>query len=116
DQLLAAVASRLRATIREGDVIGRWGGDEFVVLLVGAGREVARRRATELCAAVAGVSAPSGVTVSASAGVAVFPIDGADAESLVREADAEMYAVKRRREPTAAASPNARRDVTAASG
>ncbi|MEJ7722615.1 MAG: GGDEF domain-containing protein [Ilumatobacteraceae bacterium] len=116
DQLLAAVASRLRATIREGDVIGRWGGDEFVVLLVGAGREVAARRATELCAAVAGVSAPSVVTVSASAGVAVFPIDGADVESLVRAADAEMYAVKRRREPTATASPNARRDVTPASG
>lgn len=116
DQLLAAVASRLRMTIRDGDVIGRWGGDEFVVLLVGAGREVASRRATELCAAVAGVSAPSVVTVSASAGVAVFPADGADVESLVRAADAEMYAVKRRREPSATASPDARRDVTAASG
>ncbi|CAN5774665.1 hypothetical protein BH24ACT6_BH24ACT6_01710 [soil metagenome] len=116
DQLLAAVAVRLRATTREGDVIGRWGGDEFVVLLVGAGREVASRRATELCAAVAGVSAPSVVTVSASAGVAVFPADGADVESLVRAADAEMYAVKRRREPSATASPDARRDVTPASG
>jgi len=116
DQLLAAVAIRLRATTREGDVIGRWGGDEFVVLLVGAGREAAARRAGELCAAVAGVSAPSGVNVTASAGVAVLPIDGADVESLVRTADAEMYAMKRRREPTVAASPDARRDVTPASG
>jgi diguanylate cyclase (GGDEF)-like protein len=105
DQLLAAVAVRLRATTREGDVIGRWGGDEFVVLLVGAGREAAARRAGELCAAVAGVSAPSGVNVTASAGVAVFPIDGADVESLVRTADAEMYAMKRRREPTSTSSP-----------
>jgi diguanylate cyclase (GGDEF)-like protein/PAS domain S-box-containing protein len=98
DELLCAVADRLRSTIRRGDLAARLGGDEFVVVCAGAGgapHEVAALSRRLLDA----VSAPYVVDgrelhVSASAGL-VFA-DGGDvtAESLLRDADVAMYRAK----------------------
>lgn len=98
DELLCAVADRLRSTIRRGDLAARLGGDEFVVVCAGAGgapHEVAALSRRLLDA----VSAPYVVDgrelhVSASAGL-VFA-DGSDvtAESLLRDADVAMYRAK----------------------
>jgi diguanylate cyclase (GGDEF)-like protein len=98
DRLLQAVAARLRSCTRETDTVARRGGDEFVILLDdvrGAGEAacVAREIASCLCepCCVQGTV----VRPSASIGVAVFPEDGEDGETLERQADLAMYAGKR---------------------
>ncbi|MCW2982898.1 MAG: signal transduction protein containing and domain, partial [Conexibacter sp.] len=98
DELLCAVADRLRSTIRRGDLAARLGGDEFVVVCAGAGgapHEVAAL-ATRLLEAVSAPYVVDGreLHIGASAGL-VF-VDGPDvtAESLLRDADVAMYRAK----------------------
>jgi diguanylate cyclase (GGDEF)-like protein len=95
DAVLKRVADRLTATARERDVVARLGGDEFVVLLVGGGdgsHAIAR-----IAAALAAPHGLGDVTlcVDASIGRAVYPADGADAESMLHAADLAMYRNKR---------------------
>lgn len=97
DALIQAVAQRLQHASRAGDTVARLGGDEFVVLFVELQSE------TELLASVERVlHAVSGayplpqqtVHVSASAGVALYPRDGADGQTLLQNADTAMYRAK----------------------
>jgi len=90
DTALRRVADVLRACVRAGDVLGRMGGDEFVVILADCDRDGARRVAEEIRAAVQ--DADAGLTVSV--GVAAAPADGADADSLSRASDAALYGAK----------------------
>jgi diguanylate cyclase (GGDEF)-like protein len=99
DQVLVAVAQRLRRCLRAEDTLARLGGDEFAILLP----EIADRRDTHLVTdkCLAALSAPEVIgghelTVNASIGVAVFPQDGADVQHLLRSADAAMYRAKAR--------------------
>ena len=99
DQLLRIVGSRIRASVRPQDMVARFGGDEFVVLLEGdraAGVDVGRRVEAALALPVAvGAVRASG---RASIGIAVAtPGQRIDAERLVERADAEMYCAKRAR-------------------
>jgi diguanylate cyclase (GGDEF)-like protein len=99
DALRRSVAARLRASVREVDFISRHGGDEFVVLLteVEAPRDalaVAEKLGTAI--AVPEVIDGRTVGVTASIGIAIFPDDGDDLETLMRRADAAMYDSKRR--------------------
>ena len=84
DELLCWVVESLQETLRPTDWVGRLGGDEFAVLLPGASRGNAEEVADRV---------RYGLTerVGASIGIAVFPIDGAEAEDLHRAADAELY-------------------------
>ena len=110
DQILREVASRLLASIRSADlvahddslheeVVARLGGDEFTVLLTDLSRaEDAARVAARICAEL---GRPLQVThvelvVTASIGIAIFPDNGADPETLLRHADMAMYAAKQR--------------------
>ena len=107
DELLNVVASRLRATLRDGDGDGagrrgdlaRLGGDEFLVLLPSikdaddAGA-VATRVIQALREPVTLGSAS--LVVTPSVGIALYPRDGADAETLMRNADLAMYFAKRK--------------------
>ncbi|SNS51635.1 PAS domain S-box-containing protein/diguanylate cyclase (GGDEF) domain-containing protein [Geodermatophilus pulveris] len=100
DELLVAVAERLRSRLRRGDLLARLGGDEFLVALTGlpeatAGAE-ARRIAGELAAVVATPVPLRGqeCTVRASIGVSVWPEDGADFPALLHSADMRMYATR----------------------
>lgn len=96
DRGLRSVAGALRATARESDHVFRWGGDEFSLLLPDTDRAGADRMVTRLVDAVGNVDTP-GPRLGASAGVAVHvPGDGTDEDGLLRRADAEMYAAKRR--------------------
>ncbi len=97
DQLLQLVGERLAATLRESDSVGRLGGDEFGVLLpeingtTGAADAVERlRRCLGERFEVHGV----GLEIEATAGVAVFPDHGDDAELLLQRSGVAMYLAK----------------------
>jgi diguanylate cyclase (GGDEF)-like protein/PAS domain S-box-containing protein len=97
DEVLEAVANRLRRSIREGDVAARIGGDEFVVIWsdLPAARDALRGTRRILKRAGKPLDVDDGPTsVSLSAGVATFPEDGDDLGTLLRCADEAMYAAK----------------------
>ncbi len=99
DELLKAVATRIRRQVRESDTVARVGGDEFIVILPDiAGREVAETVARKIIAALATPFQLGGqkqsVDIGTSIGIAVYPADARDADALVEVADAAMYRVK----------------------
>ncbi|WP_169952870.1 GGDEF domain-containing protein [Microbispora sp. H11081] len=97
DQVLAQVAATLRTQLREYDVVGRFGGEEFVVLLPGADVREARRVAERLRARVGRMVVPSeqaAVTVTVSAGVAIMNMHGEDLIELLAAADLALYRAK----------------------
>jgi len=99
DQVLRQVAERLSAAVREVDTVSRHGGDEFVVLLSELGQAGdAARVADKLQAAIAEPMVVDGhaIVVTASVGIAHCPDDGDDLDTLSTQADAAMYAAKRR--------------------
>ena len=98
DEVLCAVAARLRSCIREADMVARHGGDEFVVLVPELHDAQDAVRVAEKM--IAGIAAPILVEdrqyrVGASIGIAVYPGDAQDADTLLRFADQAMYSVKR---------------------
>lgn len=97
DAALQEVAQRMAAGVRRGDAVARMGGDEFVVVLPGiTAPPDAYRIASQL---MANLSRPvlfcgHELTTRASAGVSLYPVDGEDAETLLKAADARMYQKK----------------------
>ena len=97
DELLEIVASRLVATMRTGDGIARLGGDEFVVMAGGLQNDSqAKELGTKLLSAIGEPFALSQQTcrVGVTIGYALAPTDGQHAETLLKQADAAMYAGK----------------------
>jgi diguanylate cyclase (GGDEF)-like protein/PAS domain S-box-containing protein len=97
DDLLRAVASRVERLLREGDTLARLGGDEFILLLPEiAGIADAVRVAEKVLRAFRQPFPVGGqeLYITASAGVSLYPFDGDDAETLVRNADIAMYRAK----------------------
>ncbi|WP_295612495.1 EAL domain-containing protein [uncultured Lamprocystis sp.] len=99
DQILVAVAARLRDQIRESDTVARLGGDEFVLLL--GGFENPLECANLLDRLITALAQPHVVgdqelRVTASAGITLFPRDANDADTLLRHADHAMYRAKQR--------------------
>lgn len=98
DRVLKVLAERLQRCVRAGEVVARVGGDEFViaVLVDDSGDAAIARSAARLAAAVSEGIELRGMTLhlSSSIGVAAFPEDGADIDTLLRAADQEMYRVK----------------------
>ncbi|MBR7801127.1 EAL domain-containing protein [Undibacterium fentianense] len=96
DALLVELARRLREVLREEDVVSRLGGDEFILLLSGVDELGAERVAEKLLKTVS-QSYHLGqydLNISASIGIAVYPEDGDDLETLLRNADTAMYRAK----------------------
>jgi diguanylate cyclase len=94
DSVLRQVAERLRACIRKSDTACRYGGDEFVILLPELeGRESAAVAAREIRARLAVPCVVDGrqITVTASIGVAIYPLDGREYGDLMRVTDRFMY-------------------------
>lgn len=102
DDFLRALAARLQAGLRGGDVLARMGGDEFVVIglgpqLGGDGIAAARLLQQRLAGATVGRHAAGSATIDyagASVGVACIDPNDADIEQVLRESDAAMYRVK----------------------
>ena len=97
DRLLKGMADRLRAVLRESDTIGRVGGDEFVLILnEQANEEVVFRTMQRIAAKVAEPIVIDGkeLYVTSSAGISLYPQDGRDVDTLLRNADAAMYRAK----------------------
>lgn len=97
DLLLKEVATRMQSCIRKGDTLSRMGGDEFVVTLEGLQHaEDARQVADKILSAMASPFHVSHhtLTTSCSIGISVFPQDGEDAETLMKNADTAMYHAK----------------------
>lgn len=98
DEVLIALARKLKAVLREGDTLARVGGDEFVALLVDlesvADCEPVLQRLLQAAATPVVLSTGAAVQVSASAGLTFYPQDFAEAEQLLRHADQAMYRVK----------------------
>ena len=97
DQVLVEVARRLKTCLRGGDTLARLGGDEFTVLLPEvAGRDGARQVADKLLRTLALPCRLHGfeLHVAASIGIALFPDDAPDADTLMRYADMAMYSAK----------------------
>ena len=96
DRALVAVAKSLLAELRPSDLLGRYGGEEFVALLDGAAAQQAMQVATRLCRRVHRLEIPvseDAQLLSISIGIAMRQ-DGDDVESLVERADQAMYDAK----------------------
>ncbi|HEY6923426.1 MAG TPA: sensor domain-containing diguanylate cyclase [Steroidobacteraceae bacterium] len=97
DALLRLVSARLKSAVRDGDTVARLGGDEFVLLMPESEPlESAELIVARVCASL---TRPiqlrnARVQVSCCAGVAVFPDDGVDLDSILRAADARLYRAK----------------------
>jgi diguanylate cyclase (GGDEF)-like protein len=97
DKLLQSVANRLSSCVRTSDTVSRLGGDEFVILLA----EITQPEDAAIAVArmLEAVSAPHHVDdqelhITTSIGVSLYPVDGMDAETLIKNADAAMYQAK----------------------
>ncbi|MGD9749827.1 MAG: diguanylate cyclase [Acidimicrobiia bacterium] len=99
DLLLVAVAERVRAVLSPDELLARLGGDEFALLVVGDVKVAALHELGERIAAA--VREPfeldgSTIRIGTSIGFSRFPVDGTDATTVLREADAAMYRAKQR--------------------
>jgi diguanylate cyclase (GGDEF)-like protein len=97
DKLLQEMAERLRQAVRDGDTVSRLGGDEFILVLNDQQNEDIVFRAMQRI--ISEVSKPvviegQELTVTCSAGISLYPQDGPDVDTLLKNADAAMYRAK----------------------
>lgn len=97
DQLLIGIARRLHENLRDGDTIARFGGDEFVILLEDINRDTdITAMAHKLLEALRPTFDIKGMElhITASIGISLYPADGDEAQTLLRNADSAMYRAK----------------------
>jgi diguanylate cyclase (GGDEF)-like protein len=100
DELLKRMGALLRENSRENEVVGRYGGEEFLIVMPGSTKETALHVAERIRGLVESTpfenaeSQPGG-KITISGGVASWPGDGGDVDSLLRSADAALYEAKR---------------------
>lgn len=98
DLLLKSVADRLKKCVREQDTVARFGGDEFTVLLESGEADGAEKTAQRIVEALSNkfnLADDREAVIGSSIGIAIYPADGSDAATLLKNADAAMYRAKR---------------------
>jgi diguanylate cyclase (GGDEF)-like protein len=99
DRLLQDVAQRLKSCLREGDIVARWGGDEFTILLshINCGDDAGKiaQRIIEALKLPFHLENQE-INTSTSIGIAVYPEDGKDLDSLLKNADLALYEAKKK--------------------
>ena len=94
DETLIEIANALTSVLRQGDLLGRLGGDEFLIFLRDVPEDAAvEKKARHICALVR-KSFNVDVHISASVGISMFPRDGRNFDTLYRKGDAALYHVK----------------------
>ena len=95
DRVLQVVAERLQASVRTGDTVARWGGDEFIILMDNLHDRAAvvsvARKLLDLLEREFEADGDTGLVLSCSVGISVGPQDSADAQTLLSMADKAMY-------------------------
>jgi diguanylate cyclase (GGDEF)-like protein len=95
DEVLATVAAVVQSTVRDSDFLGRYGGEEFVVLLPATSRQGGAMLAEKLRESITEIEIPDlDRRMSASFGVAMMPADAVNGDLLLRAADRALYAAK----------------------
>jgi len=97
DEFLVAVAGLMRQNARNSDVICRYGGEEFILILPGAALDAAAKRAEEIrarCGALVLMHEGHSLTATMSLGIAAYPMHGLDSEQVIIKADRAMYLSK----------------------
>ncbi|MBA2719126.1 MAG: GGDEF domain-containing protein [Chloroflexi bacterium] len=94
DEVLRSLAALLSSSVRAEDIVCRYGGEEFTILLPNASLEETQARAEVLRAAAAALVVADGQRLTLSLGVAAFPRHGATATELIGVADAALYTAK----------------------
>lgn len=97
DAILKSVARRLEESVRKNDVVARFGGDEFVIILFDVHKTAVPSVVRKIITTVARPHVFNGktVTLTSSAGIAVYPDNGRSIDELMAHADAAMYSAKR---------------------
>lgn len=95
DRMLQLVASAIRANVRPGDLAGRYGGDEFVMLLDRCEEDEAKRVCARVLRSVVMLSLAAGRQITLSIGISVAPENGTDLRDLIANADRQLLTVKR---------------------
>jgi len=99
DVVLKKIAERLKRSVREVDMIARYGGEEFCIVLPETTKEIAMTVSERLRNSVAAKDIKAydeKVKVTVSAGLATYPEDGEDVETLIEKADTALYKAKRK--------------------
>jgi diguanylate cyclase (GGDEF)-like protein len=94
DRALVRVAEQLKLGVRTTDLVARYGGEEFVVAFPRLDVQLAARRVEALRAAIEQMPNDSGVSLTVSAGIASWPVDGHQFEEVLRRADERLYQAK----------------------
>ena len=97
DELLRQMAQRIKAAVRDSDVVARIGGDEFIVLLEGlANDDDAAKLAEKIVSSTSQLCqiGSHNITASVSIGISMYPQDATTSEELLKEADLAMYSAK----------------------
>lgn len=97
DQVLLMVANRLKSFVRDEDIVSRWGGDEFVCLLLEVKQEAdVTQLAEKMVNRIAEAYEVNGhvLSIIASIGIAIYPADGDTSDILFKNADTAMYKAK----------------------
>ena len=98
DEILKAFAEKLQASVRKIDIVARYGGDEFVVLLTQANRNGVKAVVKRLAKAISEIDV-DGIKIQANIGAAIYPEDGTTPDALLKVADDRMYQAKKQNLP-----------------
>ncbi|MDB4476190.1 diguanylate cyclase [bacterium] len=93
DKVLVTLSQTIKENLRASDILGRWGGEEFLVICPETDRQQARNVAEKVRQAIEGTDFELGKTITISIGLSVL-IEGTSAESLVADADKALYQAK----------------------